>query len=69
MTLKYLRDLTDESLKGVYEHNVHWQYKWFKLLEENHDKGIRDKFVDKQFDMFTNNCKKCEKVLKERGLI
>ena len=68
MTLKYLRDLTDESLKATYEHNRRWQIKWFDLYEDNYKHGKRDSFVNRQLDMFTNNVKKIERVLKERGI-
>lgn len=69
MTLKYLRDLTDDSLKGVYKHNRYYQLKWFDLLEENYKRGTRDRFVDRHFEEFTKNVKKCEKVMMERGLM
>lgn len=69
MTLKYLRDLTDESLKSIYEHNCLWRYKWFDLYENNHKNGIRDEFVNRQLDMYIKSCNKIEKVMKERNLI
>lgn len=68
MTLKYLRDLTDDALKGVYKHNSYWQYKWFRLYEDNHSKNIRDKFVNENLERFTKNVNKISKVMSERGI-
>ena len=68
MTLKYLRDLTDESLKGLYQHNRFYQLKWFELYEYNYKHGKRDSFVNRHLEVFTKNVKKIERVLKERGI-
>lgn len=68
MTLKYLRDLTDESLKATYEHQRRYQLKWFGLYEYNYKHGIRDNFVNRHLEMFTKGVQKCEKIMKERGI-
>lgn len=68
MTLKYLRDLTNESLINTYKHQRLYQNKWFELYEYNYKHGKRDSFVNRHLEMFTKGVKKCERILKERGI-